>query len=89
MNQKYQNLCVLLLLRACAACDSQVPEVARHGKNALTGELRKIFGLADAMRPGGPEVFSTTHFPYLELPCYVCVAFTLAVGDLDLKDQNR
>ena len=27
----------------------------RHGKNALAGELRKIVGLADAMRPTGPQ----------------------------------
>ena len=35
--------------------DEEVPFVMKHGKNALMGELRKIFGLADAMRPSGPD----------------------------------
>eukprot|EP00614_Pseudopedinella_elastica_P021206 CAMPEP_0172624734 /NCGR_PEP_ID=MMETSP1068-20121228/138929_1 /TAXON_ID=35684 /ORGANISM="Pseudopedinella elastica, Strain CCMP716" /LENGTH=543 /DNA_ID=CAMNT_0013433793 /DNA_START=182 /DNA_END=1810 /DNA_ORIENTATION=+ len=35
--------------------DEEVPFLARWGKNAVEGELRKIFELADAMRPGGPR----------------------------------
>jgi hypothetical protein len=35
--------------------DEDIPFVMRHSKNALQGELRKIFGLADAMRPSGPK----------------------------------
>jgi len=35
--------------------DEEVPFLMRHGKNAMMGELRKIYGLADAMRPTGPQ----------------------------------
>jgi hypothetical protein len=35
--------------------DEDVPYVAHHGKNAMMGELRKVFALADAMRPTGPR----------------------------------
>ena len=35
--------------------DEKVPFVAAHGKNAMMGELRKVFALADAMRPTGPR----------------------------------
>lgn len=34
--------------------DEDIPFVMKHSKNALQGELRKIFALADAMRPSGP-----------------------------------
>lgn len=31
-----------------------MPLIARFGKNAMQGELRKVFALADALRPEGP-----------------------------------
>ena len=58
------NLCKLnddlLKLKRCCILfdryeDEEVPFLARWGKNAVEGELRKIFELADAMRPGGPR----------------------------------
>ena len=35
--------------------DEDIPFIAHHSKNAMQGELRKIFGMADAMRPSGPR----------------------------------
>jgi hypothetical protein len=35
--------------------DEDVPYIASHPKNAMMGELRKVFALADAMRPTGPK----------------------------------
>lgn len=35
--------------------DEEVPFVAAHGRNAMMGELRKVFALADALRPSGPK----------------------------------
>jgi hypothetical protein len=35
--------------------DEEVPFIMRHGKNAMMGELRKIYALADSMRPSGPQ----------------------------------
>ena len=35
--------------------DDDIPFLQRHNKNALMGELRKVFALADAARPGGPH----------------------------------
>jgi len=35
--------------------DEDVPFIASHPKNAMMGELRKVFALADTMRPTGPK----------------------------------
>jgi hypothetical protein len=35
--------------------DDDIPFIMKHKANALQGELRKIFGLADALHPDGPR----------------------------------
>jgi len=54
--------------------DEKVPFVAAHGKNAMMGELRKVFALADALRPTGPkygELKSKAHFEKPDLVMWV------------------
>lgn len=47
--------------------DEDVPFIMRHRKNAMQGELRKIFGMADALHPEGPKFgFWTTKAKYIK-----------------------
>ena len=54
--------------------DDDNPFLLRHSQNALQGELRKIFSLADAARPGGPrfgEWRTKAHFSEPDLVMWV------------------
>jgi len=48
--------------------DEKVPFVAAHGKNTMMGELRKVFALADALRPTGPKFGELMSKAYFEKP---------------------